>query len=43
MKALFKILTVLAVLTGLLALAAALFAEEQKPEYIRLYGGPDEA
>lgn len=42
MKTICKVLAALAVLGGLLALAAALFAKEQQPEYICLYGGPEQ-
>ena len=39
MKAICKVLLVLA---GLLTVVAALVAEEQKPEYIRLFGEPED-
>lgn len=42
MKSLCKVLTALVVVCGLLALAAALLAKKQQPEYICLYGGPEE-
>ncbi len=42
MKTFCKVLAALAVLCGLLALAAALFAKERQPEYICLYGDPPE-
>lgn len=42
MKALCKILAVLVIAGGLLALAAALFVREQKTDYICLYGDPAE-
>lgn len=45
MKAFFKMIAVLAVLAGVLALVAAV-VYKRKPEaaeYITLYGGPDES
>ena len=45
MKTVLKMIAVLAVLAGVLALAAAVLCK-RKPdpaEYITLYGGPDEA
>ena len=42
MKTICKVFAVLAVLTGILTLVAAAFAQEQKPEYIRIYGEPAE-
>lgn len=42
MKAICKVFTVLLVLAGLLMVVAALVAEEQKPEYIRLFGEPED-
>lgn len=42
MKAICKVFTVLLVLAGLLTVVAALVAEEQKPEYIRLFGEPED-
>ena len=38
MKTICKLFAVFAVLTGLLALAAAFVAKEQGTEYIRIYG-----
>ena len=42
MKTICKVFAVLAVLTGILTLVAAAFAQEQKTEYIRIYGEPAE-
>ena len=42
LKTICKVFAVLAVLTGILTLVAAAFAQEQKPEYIRIYGEPAE-
>lgn len=44
MKTLCKILTMLVVLAGLLALAVALLQKkrEDSPEYITIYGGPED-
>ena len=42
MKAICKVFTVLLVLAGLLTVVAALVAVEQKPEYIRLFGEPED-
>ena len=42
MKTICKVFAVLAVLTGILTLVVAAFVQEQKPEYIRIYGEPVE-
>lgn len=44
MKTLFKLIAVLAVLAGVLALAAVLLRRKQDPgpDYVTLYGGPDD-
>ena len=42
MKTICKVFAVLTVLTGILTLVAAAFVQEQKPEYIRIYGKPVE-
>lgn len=45
MKTLLKLIAVLAVVAGVLALAAVLLRRKPEPgtEYVTLYGGPDDA
>lgn len=40
MKALLKVLAVLAVLGGIFVLAASLVSREKEQDYIRIYGDP---
>lgn len=42
MKTICKVFAVLTVLAGILTLAAVLLAKEQKTEYIRIYGEPEQ-